>query len=210
MSAPPGCSPRWMVGISETPQTQGAPEVEAARPHPQSIQGGWFVWPRSKLGGGGSYSSIRAGAIYRLQYGASPAAGSAVAAPIPSGHLPWEPLPPYLVAGGSWPSKRAHMTHIPPCLQTHTHTLSRLWAWVRGDSSCSTRRSWGAASESIVATLRALPALFRPYTRVRPAGASDLERFALGKFALKPSSDSGFEDTRTETGRGSVAYLVGR
>lgn len=95
--------------------------MEAARLHPQSIQGGWFVWPRSKLGGGGSYSSIRAGAIYRLQYGASPAAGSAVPAPIPSGHLPWEPLPPYLVAGGSWPSKRAHLTHIPPCLHTHTH-----------------------------------------------------------------------------------------
>lgn len=165
MSAPQGCPPRWMVGVSTE-----TPEVEAARPHPQSIQGGWFVWPRSKLGGDGSYSSILAGAIYRLQCRASPAAGSAVPAPISSGHLPWEPLPPSLVAGGSWPSKRAHMTHIPPYL--HTHTLSRLWAWVRGDSSCSTRRSWGAASESIVATLRALLALFRPYTGVRPVGAS--------------------------------------
>lgn len=110
----------WESVLRPLRHIQGAPEVEAARPHPQSIQGGWFVWPRSKLAGGGSYSSIGAGAIYRLQYRASPAAGSAVPAPIPSGQLPWEPLPPSLVAGGSWPSKRAHMTHIPPYLHTHT------------------------------------------------------------------------------------------
>lgn len=54
--------------------------------------------------------------------------------PSPSGHLPREPLPPSLVAGGPWPNKHAHMTHIPPYLHArahthrHTHTLSRLWA----------------------------------------------------------------------------------
>lgn len=127
-------------------------------------------------------------------------------------YLPREPLSPSVVAGGSWSSKTAHMTQIPPSFYTHTdtHTLSRLWAWVRGDSSGSTRRSWGAASESIAATPRALTASFRPYTRVRPVGASDLERLALGKFALKPSSASGFEVARTEARRGSVAHLVGR
>ena len=120
--------------------------MEIARPQHKFIpgvsKGGWLVWPRSKLGGGGSFS--------------------------------------------------------------------RLWAWVRGDSSCSTRRSWGAASESIVVTPRALTASFRPYNGVRPVGASDLERFALGKSALKPSSASGFEDAKTEPRRGSVAHLVGR
>lgn len=52
--------------------------------------------------------------------------------------------------------------------------------------------------------------MFRPYPGVGPGGASDLERLALGKFALKPSSASGFEDSRTGAGRRSSAYLVGR
>jgi len=49
-----------------------------------------------------------------------------------------------------------------------THTLSRLWAWVRGDSSGSTRRSWGAASESIPASLGPCGPRWGPEGQARP------------------------------------------
>lgn len=55
--------------------------------------------------------------------------------------------------GGPVAPRALALTHIPPPAAA-AHTLSRLCAWVRGDSSCSTRRSWGAARESIAATPR--------------------------------------------------------
>lgn len=82
----------------------------------------------------------------------------------------WVPGPPPVDPG---PAGRCHipeswdlapvgantLTYIP---LPSPHTLSRLWAWVRGDSSCSTRRSWGAARESIAATPQTLTAPWDP------------------------------------------------
>lgn len=74
---------------------------------------------------------------------------------------PWPPQGPAPTPGPQGPAapvispvRAPGWAHADPLsAPPSTHTLSRLWAWVRGDSSGSTRRSWGAASESIPASL---------------------------------------------------------
>lgn len=88
-------------------------------------------------------------AIYRSRRGASPA--PAGPRPPPVDLTPWARRTP---GPGT-------LTHIP---LPAAHTLSRLCAWVRGDSSCSTRRSWGAARESITATPPDPAGAFGPQT----------------------------------------------
>lgn len=70
-----------------------------------------------------------------------------------------------------------------------THTLSRLWAWVRGDSSGSTRRSWGAASESIPASLGPCGPRWGPEGQARPPPGVFSPRGAHGRGHRGPGRD---------------------
>lgn len=96
---------------------------------------------------------------------------------------------------GPGPGGRTHTD--PHSTPRSRHTLSRLWAWVRGDSSCSTRRSWGAASESI--------ATFAPLTQSGPQRPGLREGLTRGT-APKPGSRPRFTDAGTEARRRDVAH----
>lgn len=113
---------------------------------------------------------------------------------------PWPPQGPAPTPGPQGPAapvispvRAPGWAHADPLSAPQsTHTLSRLWAWVRGDSSGSTRRSWGAASESIPASLgpcgRAGAQRVRPARRQacsRPGGRTDAGTGARGGAALR-------------------------
>lgn len=102
-------------------------------------------------------------------------------APTPCGPLPCQPLS-HPRAMGPVPSGRTHTD--PHSTPFSTHTLRRLWACVRGDNSCSTRRSWGAASESIAATPQTLPEPWDP----RPGQAETGPAFSRDFGAVLPGS----------------------
>lgn len=103
-----------------------------------------------------------------------------------------------------------------------THTLSRLWAWVRGDSSGSTRRSWGAASESIPASLGPCGPRWGPEGQARPPpgvfsppGRTDAGTGALGGVVLRrcatprPPSSRGSGPRRPAPGTSGSLRLTG-
>lgn len=113
----------------------------------------------------------------------------------------WVPVTP--PGAGPGPGRRAHTD--PHSTPLSAHTLSRLWAWVRGDSSCSTRRSWGAARESITATPPDPDGAFGPQTGSGRRGPDVPEGLRRGS-ASGPCSRSRFRDTGAEAGKPDVAH----
>lgn len=162
---------------------QGPPKLERPPPQYSSLResGGWEApsGPNPAAGAAGS-SNSRTGAIYRQQPPASPRS------PAPNSG-PQGPAAPVIspVPAPGW--ARADPLSTP----RSTHTLSRLWAWVRGDSSGSTRRSWGAASESIPASLGPCGPRWGPEGQARPPpgvfsppGRTDAGTGARGRVVL--------------------------
>ena len=125
-------------------RAQGPPKLEKPSPQysPLRESRGWEAasGPDPAAGAAGC-SDGGAAAIYRQQPPASPWPRAQPRTPGPCGPV----ISPVRTPGWA----RADPLSAPRC----THTLSRLWAWVRGESSGSSRRSWGAASESIPASL---------------------------------------------------------
>lgn len=136
------------------------------------------MWPRSSRGGGWlAAPTVEQGLFLDSSAEPPPLLGRAH----PCGPWPVKPLS-HPRALGPGPSGCTHTD--PHSTPFSTHTLSRLWAWVRGDSSCSTRRSWGAARESIAATPQTLPAPWDP----RPGQADTGPAFPRDLGVVLPRS----------------------
>lgn len=126
--------------------THPSAKVEGGRPHLAPIQ------PRGRL------AAATAGLRLFIDSSPRPPCG-----PVHSPG-PQDPAAPVIS-----PVRAPGWARADPLSAPHsTHTLSRLWAWVRGDSSGSTRRSWGAASESIPASLGPCGPRWGPEGQARP------------------------------------------